>query len=110
MTTNDSRSPLASATLEGTRGPLEQAGRFPMLDRAQLDVLRSYGTEQDVRAGQVLFTEGDESYDLIVVLEGEVQIARKLGTPKEAILATYMPGQFIGEMGMLTGQRAFLAA
>jgi thioredoxin reductase (NADPH) len=89
---------------------MEQAGRFPVLDRAQLDVLRSYGTEQDVRAGEILFTEGDESYDLIVVLDGEVQIARKLGTPKETMLATYRPGQFIGEMGMLTGQRAFLAA
>ena len=74
--------PSSSRVLPRTNVLLEQAGRFPVLDKAQLDVLRSYGTEQDVRAGEVLFTEGDESYDLIVVLEGEVQIARKLGTPK----------------------------
>jgi thioredoxin reductase (NADPH) len=90
--------------------PLEQAGRFPVLDRAQLDLLRTYGTEQEIAPGDILFAEGDETYDLIVVIEGEVQIARKLGTPKEAFLASYRPGQFIGEMGMLTGQRAFLAA
>jgi hypothetical protein len=38
-----------------------------VLDAGQLDVLLSYGTEQVVEAGEVLFAEGDKAVDLIVV-------------------------------------------
>jgi len=48
-----------------------RAGRNPVLDQAQLDLLRRYGSEQDVAAGDVLFADGDETYDLIVMLAGE---------------------------------------
>ena len=89
---------------------LTQAGRFPVLDAAQLEVLRSYGTEQAVVPGEVLFAEGDETYDLIVVLEGEVHVVGNAGRRAEAVIATYGPGQFLGEIGLLTGQRAFGAA
>jgi len=66
---------------QGNAGPLTQAGRSPVLDAAQLEVLSTYGTQQDVSAGDVLFAEGDETYDLIVVLEGEVQIVANAGQP-----------------------------
>jgi thioredoxin reductase (NADPH) len=89
---------------------LTEAGRFPVLDAAQLEVLRSYGTEQEVEAGEVLIAEGDETYDLIVVLEGEAQIVGNAGRPAEAVIATFGPGQFVGEMSLLTGQRPFLTA
>jgi thioredoxin reductase (NADPH) len=89
---------------------LTEAGRFPVLDAAQLEVLRSYGTEQGVEAGEVLIAEGDETYDLIVVLEGEVRIVRNAGHPAEVVIATFGPGQFVGEMSLLTGQRPFLTA
>ena len=60
-------------------GPQAQAGRFPVLDAPQLEVLRSYGTEQAVSPGDVLFAEGDETYDLIVVLDGAIQIVANAG-------------------------------
>jgi thioredoxin reductase (NADPH) len=81
-----------------------------VLDAAQLDVLRSYGSEHEAVAGEVLFAEGDETYDLIVVLDGELQIVGSAGRPADNVIATYGPGQFLGEIGLLTGQRAFLAA
>jgi thioredoxin reductase (NADPH) len=99
--------PLAE---QGDAGPLTQAGRSPVLDAAQLEVLSSYGTEHAVSPGDVLFAEGDETYDLIVVLEGEVQIVANAGQPAETLIATYGPGGFLGEISLLTGQRAFLAA
>ena len=37
-------------------------GRSPALDADQLEVLRRYGTERDVAAGEVLFADGDETY------------------------------------------------
>jgi thioredoxin reductase (NADPH) len=90
--------------------PLSQAGRFPVLDAAQLEVLRSYGTEHVIAAGDVLFAEGDDAYDLIVVLEGSAQIVANAGSAAETVIATYGPGGFLGEIGLLTGQRVFLAA
>ena len=87
-----------------------QAGRGPVLDAAQLEVLRRYGSEHDVAAGEVLFADGDVSYDLIVVLAGQVRIIERRGQPGETVIATYGPSQFLGEIGLLTGQRVFLSA
>lgn len=94
------------------RGPVQQtqAGRGPVLDSAQLEVLRRYGSEYDVAASDVLFADGDVSYDLIVVLAGQVRIIERRGQPGERVIATYGPSQFLGEIGLLTGQRAYLSA
>jgi hypothetical protein len=35
------------------------AGRNPVLDAAQLDVLRRYGLEHEMAAGDILFADGD---------------------------------------------------
>ena len=87
-----------------------QAGRSPVLDAAQLEVLRRYGREHEMAAGEVLFAAGDAAYDLIVVLAGEARIVERLGQPGETVIARYGPGQFLGEIGLLTGQRAYLSA
>src|SRR5712675_1274853 len=109
-TDNAGRGAQPPFTEQGDGDPLSQAGRSPVLDAAQLEVLGSHGTEHAVSAGDVLFAEGDEAYDLIVVLEGEVQIVANAGRPEETLIATYGPGGFLGEISLLTGQRAFLAA
>src|SRR5947209_16073132 len=95
----------------GQPSPLMQAGRSPVLDAGQLKILRKYGTEYDVAAGESLFAAGDATYDLIVVLAGEVEIAiSNPSRPGEQFTGTYGPGQFLGEIGLLTGQHAFLPA
>ena len=60
---------------------LSVAGRSPVLDAAQLEVLRRYGSERDVAAGDVLFADGDETYDLIVMLDGTAEIIQGYGLP-----------------------------
>jgi thioredoxin reductase (NADPH) len=87
-----------------------QAGRDPVLDPAQLEVLHRYGSEHEVAAGDVLFADGDVTYDLIVVLNGQVQIVEGRGHTDETVIATYGRAQFMGEIGLLTGQRAYLSA
>ena len=66
-----------------------QAGRGPVLDAAQLEVLRRYGTEHDVGAGEVLFADGDLTYDLFVVLAGEVWLIERRGQPGETVTYTF---------------------
>jgi thioredoxin reductase (NADPH) len=85
-------------------------GRSPVLDAAQLGVLRGYGSERDVAGGDVLFADGDEAYDLIVLLAGTADIIEGYGHPGASVVASYGPSEFLGEIGMLTGQRAFLSA
>src|SRR5271166_4895796 len=85
-------------------------GRSPVLDAAELEVLRRYGTERDVAAGEVLFADGDETYDLIVMLDGTAEIIHEYGQPGATFIAGYGRSQFLGEIGMLTGQRAYLTA
>jgi thioredoxin reductase (NADPH) len=86
------------------------AGRNPVLDVAQLEVLRTYGSEHDVAAGEVLFADGDLTYDLIVMVAGEARIIQRRSQAGETVIATYGRGQFLGEIGLLTGQRAYLSA
>src|SRR5436305_1026468 len=107
MSTAEVPLPLAEP---GQAGATWHAGRSPVLDGAQLEILRSYGMEQEVSPGEVLFAEGDETYDLIVVLDGEIAIVGDLSRPEETVVVTYQPGQFLGEIGLLTGRRAFLDA
>ena len=89
--------------------PESRPGR-PLLTDFQLTSIGKYGTKQDVAAGDILFAAGDETYDLFVVLEGDVDIVEHFGKPKQTVLATYGPRQFLGEMGLLTGQRVYLTA
>jgi len=99
---------LAHASRVQAELPPEQPGSRPGLSAVQLSVLRRYGTEHAVAKGDVLFADGDETYDLIVVLEGEVEIIEHYGQANEVVITAYGPGEFPGEMGLLTGQRAYL--
>ena len=85
-------------------------GRSPILDAAQLAVLRQYGRERDMAVGDVLFADGDEDYDLIVLLSGTADIVEGYGHPGTSVVASFGPSEFLGEIGMLTRQRAFLSA
>jgi thioredoxin reductase (NADPH) len=57
----------------------------------------------------LLFEAGEASYQLFVVLDGEVEIVRLDAADADPI-ATYGPGGFAGELNLLTGQRRFLTA
>lgn len=80
----------------------------PILGESQLRTLRRYGSEQAMAAGDVLFADGDCTYDLIVVLEGCVDVVEQYGRPDSDVIVSYGRLEFVGEMGLLTGQRVFL--
>jgi thioredoxin reductase (NADPH) len=81
----------------------------PTLDAGQLTLLNRCGEERPTTPGQVLFSEGDQSYDFMVVLSGVVAIVdHEAGITRE--LATFGPGQFLNELNFLTGERLFATA
>jgi thioredoxin reductase (NADPH) len=82
--------------------------RFPAFGRDVLAGLAEFGDEREVAAGDVLYRAGDERWDFFVLLEGAVDIVRD--DDSGDLIVSYGPGQFIGELGLLTGQRPYLSA
>ena len=82
---------------------------FPVLDGDQISGLKAYGEVRETEPGQVLFREGDTSYEFIVILEGSVSIVENFGGEARTI-ASHGPNRFLGEMNMLTGQAVYLSA
>jgi thioredoxin reductase (NADPH) len=78
----------------------------PQLSDAQLREMAAFGSERSMAEGELLFRVGEATFDLFVVLEGEVEVMRTDGE----VVVTFGPGNFIGELGLLTGQIRFLNA
>ena len=83
----------------------------PKLTDSQWDRLVSHGVAVDVAVGDLLFRTGDRWYDLILVESGAVEVVRDaLPWVGETSIVTLGPRTFVGELGLLNGQRAFLSA
>ncbi|MDQ7879053.1 FAD-dependent oxidoreductase [Microbacterium sp. QXD-8] len=83
----------------------------PALSDAQWQRLIAFGEPQEVAEGEYLFQAGDLDYDLILVDTGEVEIVRvAFGWVGETVVGTMGPRSFVGELGLLNGQGAFLSA
>ncbi|MGO9339176.1 MAG: FAD-dependent oxidoreductase [Terracidiphilus sp.] len=85
--------------------PDRQDEAFPVLTPAQIDRIRPYGTARMVRAGEILFEPGALGMPCFVVLSGKLEIlmAQLSG---EHVFVTFGPGQFSGEMVMISGARS----
>ena len=71
----------------------------------------AYGSASEVAAGDVLFEAGDEDCDLILVGTAAVDVVRAATAElPEQVLLRSGPGQFVGEMSLLTGQTRLLNA
>jgi thioredoxin reductase (NADPH) len=79
---------------------------LPKLTDEQLATLKSYGTTEKTSVGQVLGTAGDLTYDLMVVVEGEVEIS-DMHDGRRRALFLFGPRDFIAELNLLTGQRLY---
>ena len=82
---------------------------WPLLDDQTIAELEPYGEVREVERGEILYRAGGPTPDFIVVLEGEVDIVR-MDDIGEEVVATHGARRFLGELNLLTGQRAFLTA
>jgi CRP-like cAMP-binding protein len=67
-----------------------------------LDDSKKFAAESNLtfNDGDVIFTEGDESREMYVVLEGHVTVSKK-SNKGEVTLAVLRKGDFVGEMSLL---------
>ncbi len=73
---------------------------FASLPRQALDALAAILRPESIPANSVLFREGEAGERLLVLLDGEVEIVKALGTDGERLLGIRGPGSFIGEMSL----------
>src|SRR6266568_3155461 len=79
---------------------------FPTLTSAQVARIAVHGNARQVQRGEVL-VEAGENPRFFVVTAGNIEIVRPArGT--EEVVAVCGPGQFTGEVNMLSGRRGFL--
>src|SRR5438477_6174867 len=79
---------------------------FPTLTPAQVARVATHGRMRRVGHGEVLVEAGEQTARFFVVTEGLIEIVRPVGTAEESV-ALFRPGQFTGEVSMLSGRRGF---
>jgi thioredoxin reductase (NADPH) len=77
---------------------------WPVFSHHALELLRSAGEVLHPEPGELLWDAGDQ-YDLYLVLTGGVLL---LDRRDDRVVFVIEEGDFVGELGMLMGQRAFL--
>ncbi|MFM0236698.1 FAD-dependent oxidoreductase [Paraburkholderia phytofirmans] len=82
---------------------------FPRLNEKQFAVLERYGERRRLKAGDVLFTEGDRHIPMFTIVSGTIEASRGAGD-KHHVLGTHGPGSFTGEVGTLAGRGAVATA
>ena len=80
---------------------------FPTLTAAQIERIAAHGRVRPIRPGEVLIEAGDQIVPFFVITTGQVEVVRPSGTT-ETLVAVHGPGQFTGEVNMLSGRPALL--
>lgn len=80
---------------------------FPKLTPVQMGRIATHGRRRPTQPGEVLVEQGERDVPFFVVVSGELEVVRPSGA-EETLVTVYGPGQFSGEVTMLSGRRALL--
>jgi thioredoxin reductase (NADPH) len=84
---------------------------FPRLTDAQIDRMARVGKRRAVEDGEILFEPGAQNGCLFLVLAGSLELDRPTGAEARPVkITTLGPGQFTGEINMLSARRALARA
>ncbi len=74
---------------------------FSDLSDDEISSLATLSAMQQVRAGDIVFREGDPPEHFYVVAQGAVAVWKNWGEPDAELLALHGPGQLFGEMALV---------
>ncbi|MDE2138645.1 MAG: FAD-dependent oxidoreductase [Gammaproteobacteria bacterium] len=77
---------------------------FPVLEGAELERVRRFGTTRAYTDGEYLARMGERSRGVMVVLEGQVTVYRRDVTGAGEPIVTHGRGGFFGELADITGR------
>jgi thioredoxin reductase (NADPH) len=78
---------------------------FPTLTPAQIARIAAHGHKRSIRQSEILVEAGDHVVPFFVVVSGEIEVMQPKETT-ETLVALHRPGQFSGEVNMISGRRA----
>jgi thioredoxin reductase (NADPH) len=81
---------------------------FPKLTPHEIDRLRRFGEVRHYAAGDALFVTGDITPGMYVLINGSVRVTRRDPLGHSAPIVEQEPGEFVAEVGQLSGQPAFV--
>jgi thioredoxin reductase (NADPH) len=84
-----------------------RAERFPTLTPAQIARIAAIAKRRPMRAGELLFDQGDENAQVFVVLSGALEVVRPSLTGED-LITVHHAGEFTGEVSVLSGHRALV--
>jgi thioredoxin reductase (NADPH) len=82
---------------------------FPKLSEAQIERVTAVGCRHHVAKDQILINQGDASAPFFVVISGRLDIVQP-AEHGEITIVQHEPGEFTGELNMLTGRRSLVCA
>lgn len=81
---------------------LSQVPLFAALPAKEIELLASTLRECEIAQDTVMFREDEPADRFYILLDGQLEIIKALGTPDQKLLGVRGPGSFIGEMGLLS--------
>jgi CRP/FNR family transcriptional regulator, cyclic AMP receptor protein len=88
-----------------------EAGSFLSgLAPEEVEALRSAGTVRRHRRQATLFSEGDRSESVVLLLAGRVKIVSSTADGREVVLGLRGPGDLLGELSAVDGERRSASA
>lgn len=82
---------------------------FPTLTAEQIERIAAHGKERRGERGELLVEAGDRKVPFFVVSSGTIEIVRRFGAA-ETTVVVHEPGQFTGEINMLSGRPSLIRA
>jgi small-conductance mechanosensitive channel/CRP-like cAMP-binding protein len=88
---------------EATAAFIRRVPLFEMLTATELDALAVAAHDRLVAAGGMVVHAGEDGSSLFLIKEGLMEVRIDRGNGEETMVARLEPGQFFGEMSLLTG-------
>lgn len=103
---------MAMEQVAGTSSIVETRGAqmFPTLAPAQVERLRRFGDVVRFGAGEHLARVGQSGLGMFLILEGAVEVSRRLGDGSHVPIVLHSPGSFMGELAQLSGRPSLIDA
>ena len=83
---------------------------FPKLRPEEIERLRRFGEVRRYKAGDLLFVTGEPSPGMFVLIAGTVAVSSRDGLGHVVPIVEEGPGQFLAEVGQLSGRPALVDA
>jgi thioredoxin reductase (NADPH) len=83
---------------------------FPVLDAEDMERVRRFGQVRAYQSGEAIFTVGQISPGVVMVLSGRVDVTQHDESGRRTLIVTHGRGEFMGELAQLANRPALVDA